>query len=228
VARLFVTPRELDLISDLSQEIIKDVVGQKVYYYKVRKDLSNVHDVYEEAEEKVFNPPVEICARVEWQQANFSTTKFGIDQNSTITVWLQYRDVMFKQLDVAAGDYVSYGDTFFEILSAKLDSTIYGQIEYSTGYVMNCKQARKGLIDKIPHGPTDESYSDEDATQKVFVQQRGFEENRLGPTGDNRALIDQGVLDLPVSNEPAEVSPRGSPARIGSSFYADEGIKEDC
>mgnify|MGYP003152510260 CR=1 FL=1 len=65
MTRLFVTPRELDLISDLSQEIIKDVVGQKVYYYKVRKDLSDVHDVYEEAQEKVFNPPVEIDARVE-------------------------------------------------------------------------------------------------------------------------------------------------------------------
>ena len=54
MARLFVTPRELDLISDLSQEIIKDVVGQKVYYYKVRKDLTKVHDVYEEAQETRF------------------------------------------------------------------------------------------------------------------------------------------------------------------------------
>jgi len=226
MARLFVTPRELDLISDLSKEIIKDVVGQKVYYYKVRKELSNVHDVYEEAENKVFNPPVEICARVEWQQANFITNKFGVDQNSTITVWLQYRDVMHKQLDVEAGDYLSYGDTFFEVLSAKLDATIYGQIEYSTGYILNCKQARKGLINKIPHGPTDESYSDADATEKVFVQQRGFKDNRLGPTGDERALIAQGKLDLPISNEPAEVSPRGATDGIGSSFYADEGIKE--
>ena len=225
MARLFVTPRELDLISDLSKEIIKDVVGQKVYYYKVRKDLSKVHDVYEESEEKVFNPPVEICARVEWNQANVTTGKFGIEENSQISVWLQYRDVMHKQLDVEAGDYVSYGATFFEILSAKLDATIYGQIEYSTGYILNCKQARKGLINKIPHGPTDESYSDEDATQKVFVQQRGFSENRLGPTGDERALIKQGKLDLPISNEPAEVSPRGATDGIGSSFYADEGIE---
>jgi len=227
MARLFVTPRELDLISDISKEIIKDVVGQKVYYYKVRRELSNVHDVYEESEQKIFNPPVEIDARVEWSQANFTTTKFGMDENSRITVWLQYRDVMYKQLDVEPGDYLSYGDTFFEVLSAVLDSTIYGQIEYSTGYILSCKQARKGLINKIPHGPTDESYSDPDATQKVFVQQRGFKENRLGPTGDERTLIAQGKLDLPISNEPAEVSPRGSDDGYGSAFYADEGIVED-
>jgi hypothetical protein len=133
---------------------------------------------------------------------------------------------MYKQLDVEAGDFLSYGDTFFEITSAILDSTIYGQVEYSTGYLMKCKQARKGLINKIPHGPTDEAYSDEDATQKVFVQQRGFKENRLGKTGDNRALIEQGKLELPISKEPAEVSPRGASPGVGSSFYADEGIRE--
>ena len=94
MARLFITPRELDLISDISQEIIKDVVGQKVYYYKVRKDLTKVHDVYEEAEEKVFNPPVEIDARVEWNQATYTTGKFGSGQMSEISVWLQYRDIM--------------------------------------------------------------------------------------------------------------------------------------
>lgn len=227
MARLFVTPRELDLISDISKEIIKDVVGQKVYYYKVRKELSKVHDVYEESEEKVFNPPVEIDARVEWNQDKVVVNNFGIEQTNKITVWLQYRDVMHKQLEVDAGDFVSYGDTFFEILTAKIDATIFGQIEYSTGYILDCKQARKGLINKVPHGPTDESYSDEDATQKVFVQQRGFKENRLGKTGDERDLIKQGKLDLPISNEPAEVSPRGDTSGVGSSFYADEGIVED-
>jgi len=74
--RLFITPRELDLISHLSQEIIKDVVGQKVYYYRVREELSDVHDVYEESENKVFDPPVEIDARVEWFQSVVSIQRY--------------------------------------------------------------------------------------------------------------------------------------------------------
>lgn len=226
MARLFVTPRELDLISDISKEIIKDVVGQKVYYYKVRRELSNVHDVYEESEVKVFDNPIEIDARVEWNQATFSTTKFGGEKYSEITVWFQYRDVIHKQIDVEAGDYLSYGDTFFEVTSAVLDGTIYGQIEYNTGFLLKCRQARKGLINKTPNGPTDESYSDPDAVQKTFVQQRGFETNRLGETGDVRTLVEQGKLDPPISNEPAEVSPRGDDSGVGSSFYADEGIED--
>ena len=46
MARLFITERELDLISDLTKEVIKDVIGQRVFYYRVREDLTQVHDVY--------------------------------------------------------------------------------------------------------------------------------------------------------------------------------------
>ena len=67
-------------------------------------------------------------------------------------------------------------------------------------------------------GPTSESYTDEDAVQTTFVQQRGFEENRLGKTGDVRDLQKNGVLDAPLTG-PAEVSPRGDPQNVGSSFY---------
>ena len=76
-------------------------------------------------------------------------------------------------------------------------------------------QARIGQIDKTPIGPTDEGYSDPDAVQKTFVQQRGFAENAEGPTGDSRALIEQGKTELPPKPAPAQVSPDG----ISSSFY---------
>jgi hypothetical protein len=66
LARLFITSREIDFISDINKELVKDIQGQKIYYYVVREDLTNVHDVYEEAPEKVFDPPIEIDARVSW------------------------------------------------------------------------------------------------------------------------------------------------------------------
>ena len=33
MSRLFITQREINFISDITKEIIKDVVGQKIYYY---------------------------------------------------------------------------------------------------------------------------------------------------------------------------------------------------
>ena len=221
MARLFITPREIDLISDINKEIVKDVIGQKVYFYKVREDLSNVHDVYEESTHKIFDPPVEIDARVEWNQSEIRTNKFGSEEYNTITVYVQYRDVLDKNLDIEEGDYLSYGNTFFEIATSVIDSIVFGEIEYSTGYKMTCKQARQGLIDKDPIGPTDEGYSDPDATQKTFVQQRGFKENRLGETGDKRALQSQGKVSKPEEG-PVEVSARGDESGISSSFYGDD------
>ena len=225
MARLFITPREIDLISDLNKEIVKDVIGQKVYYYKVREELSNVHDVYEEAIDKIFDPPINLDARIEWNQSEIRTNQFGSEEYNTITVYIQYRDVLDKQIDIEEGDYLSYGNTFFEVATSVIDSIIFGEIEYSTGYKLVCKQARKGLIDKTPIGPTDESYSDKDAVEKTFIQQRGYTENKLGPTGDVRALQQQGKLQRPPDG-PVEVSPKGDSERISSAFYGDEG--EDC
>ena len=35
MARLFITPREIDFIADIAKEITKDVIGDVIYYYKV-------------------------------------------------------------------------------------------------------------------------------------------------------------------------------------------------
>ena len=219
MARLFITPREIDLIADLTKEVNKDIVGQKIYYYKVRNDLSDVHDVYEEAVNKVFDPPVEIDCRIVWGPEETKTNNFGTEELYSISAFIQYRDMIDREIEISEGDYFSYGETFFEITSLNWQSTIFGEVEYKTGFKLIGKQARIGLIDKAPHGPTDEGYSDADAIQKVFVQQRGFAENILGPTGDTRALIEQGKLDLPPQPAPAEVSPQGAADGIGSSFY---------
>lgn len=221
MARLFITPREQDLISDLTKELIKDVVGQKIYYYTVRVDVTQIHDIYEEAIDKYFDPPIEIDAQVAWEPQTVSTTRFGSESTYTTEAYLHYKDLIDKDIDVREGDYFSYGDTFFEITSITWQSNIYGEIEYMTGVKLLGKQARQGLINKTPHGPTDEGYypGDPDAIQRTFVQQRGFAENAEGPTGDKRALIEQGKLQLPPEPAPAEVSPKGSPDEISSSFY---------
>ena len=218
MARIFITPREIDFISDITKEITKDVRDQKIYYYRVRHDLTDVHDVYEEAEEKVFDPPIEIQAMVEWEPEEVRTNRFGNEEFYTVSVYIQMRDLIDRGFEVEAGDYFSYGSIFFEITSVIVDKTIFGQIEHKTGFKVTGKQAREGQIDKFSIGPTDESFSDADSVQEEFVQKRGLPENRLGPTGDKRALIEDGKLD-PPEDGPAEV--KKDSGTIKSSFYGD-------
>jgi hypothetical protein len=70
-------------------------------------------------------------------------------------------------------------------------------------------------------GPTSEAYTDSDAVQDTFVQQRGYEHNNKGETGDVRELRKRGVLDDPISG-PKEVSSRGDSTGVGSSFYDED------
>jgi len=220
MARLFITPREIDLISDLTKEVIKDVSGQKIFYYRVREDLTSVHDVYEESENKVFDPPIEIEARVEYQPEEIRTNKFGSESSYTIEVFLHERDMLDRNIEARSGDYFSYGDTFFEITNAVTESNVYGQIEHSIGVKITGRQARKGQIDIAPLGPTSESYTDSDAVQETFVQQRGASENSLGETADKRQLQEDGVLDKPLTG-PKEISKKSDDddPLIKSSFY---------
>ena len=218
MARLFVGQREVDFFSDITKELIKDVAGQKVYYYTVREDLSDVHSFYEESMHKIFNPPIELECLVEWQPSEVRTNQFGHEQIKTIAAFLHGRDLIDRDLNIRQGDYISYGEYFFEITSLIYDKIVYGQVERVVSIKLNAKQTRIEHIFKKAIGPTYEGYLDSDSVQTTFEQQRGTTDY------DTRQLQKDGVLEKPIS-EPNKVSPDGSVKStngIGSSFYGDK------
>jgi len=218
MARLFITPREIDLINDIGKEIVKDVIGQKIYYFPISEIKTNVHDVYEEAPEKIFENPIALDALVKYEPQTIKTDRFGSEEYYAIEAYIQKRDLLDKGVKILEGDFFSYGTVFFEVITAPDSKDIFGEIEYKSFITIKGKQARKGqFISKI-FGPTSEQYADKDAVQETFVQQRGLKNNRLGPTGDTRDLRKKGVLEEPIDG-PAEVSRRGTAGRSGSSFY---------
>jgi hypothetical protein len=203
----------------VTKELIKDVSGQKLYYYRVREDISRPHDVYEESVQKFFDPPIEVDARIEYSPEEIRTNRFGTERFYTINAFIHERDMIDRDLEVQMGDYFSYGEIFFEITSAVAEVTVYGQIEHLVGMKIIGKQARIGQIDRLPLGPTFEGYKgDENSVQRTFVQQRGLADNGHGETGDKRQLRENGVLDEPIGG-PAEISPRGDDTGVSSSFY---------
>jgi len=221
MGRLFITPRELDFINDISKEIIKDVIGQKIYYFPISEIKSKVHDVYEEAVEKVFDDPIEVECLVKYNPQDIATNRFGSEESYSIEVYIQSRDILQKGIEILEGDFFSYGTTFFEVIKAPSSDTIYGQIEHKRFITITGKQSRKGQFISKVFGPTDEKYTDEDAVQDTFVQQRGFDKNSLGKTADTRDMRTKGKLEDPITGT-KEVSPKGATADDSSSFYGDE------
>lgn len=221
MSRFFFTEKEADLFSDITKELIKDVVGQKIYYYRVREDLSNVHALYEESMEKVFDPPIELECMVEWQPAEVKTTNFGTEYYRSITCYLHPRDLLDRNISVNEGDFFSFGSFFFEATSVIPEKIVFGQVERVMSYKMTGKQARVNLINKKPLGPTSEMYTDPNAVQKTFEQQRGFETDLAGnPTGDMRKLRKDGVLEEPITG--AKTVKKATATAI-SSFYDEDG-----
>jgi hypothetical protein len=212
MARLFITPREIDFISDITKEITKDVIGDKIYYYRVREDATQVHTLYEESPEKVVDPPVEIDARVQWNPKEVTSDRFGTHAMYNCEVYIHYRDMLDRNIKIVEGDFFTHGDNVFEITSYTYDKTIFGQVEHIVGFNVKGKQTRKGVVDLKIWGPTERKYTDPDAIRDTFQQQRGD-----ATMGDNRILVDQGKVDDSLHTQ-REVKKDDT----SSSFYGDE------
>lgn len=221
MSRLFITPREINFINDIAKELVKDVAGQKIYYFPISEIKSKVHDVYEESPDKIFDDPVEIECFVKYEEPQTKTDRFGSEKYYSVTVYMQSRDLLDKGIDILEGDFFSFGTLFFEVVTSPGTNVIFGQIEHGQYITITGKQSRKSNFVAKVFGPTSEQYTDDDATQETFVQQRGFAKNRLGKTADKRDLQENGVLDKPIS-EPKEISKKGDDTGAGSSFYGDD------
>jgi len=219
MARLFLTPRELNFISDITKEIVKDVIGQKIIYYPISEIRTKTHGVYNEAIKKIYDNPIIVDALVNNEfQTETKIDKFGVDAQYKVEVYIQHRDLVEKGINVSIGDYFSFSDIFYEITERSFMRNIYGMPEHKDGIRIVGMKARKGLFDAPVIGPTDISYTDQDAVQETFVQQRGIDNDPNNPNGDVRDLVRRGVLDEPLSGQ-KEVSPAGDTTGAGSGFY---------
>ena len=216
MSRLFITNRELNFISDVTKEIVKDVIGQKIYYYPISEIKTKTHDVYNEALKKVYDNPIILDALVDNSfQTETKLDKFGIDAQYKIEVFLQHRDLVDKGIDVNIGDFFSFSSIFYEITDRTFMRNIYGLPEHKDGIKLVGLMSREGLFNTTLMGPTDIKFSDSNAIQDEFKQQRGEKYDSEGNlTGDHRDLIENGTLDSP-SDGPREIKKTEN----GSSFY---------
>lgn len=220
MSRLFITQRELNFISDITKEIIKDVIGQKIFLYPISELKTQTHGVYSEALKKVYDNPIALDCLVDNNfQTDTKIDKFGVDAQYKIEAYLQYRDLVDKGINISIGDFFSFSDVFYEITDKTFMRNIYGLPEHKDGVKIVGTKAREGLFTAPVVGPTDISRPEADAIQDTFVQQRGESLDKNGElTGDKRELFENGVLDKPPAG-PKEVSSSGDASHAGSAFY---------
>lgn len=142
---LFTGKKEKDLAKQIGDEVLERVVGQQVLYYPISVEHTKFHEVYGEAIEKNFLSPVRVYVLVDWEGLKTETGKFGVDRRSEITVHFHKRRLTEDQdLYVREGDFVLYGEIYYEIVSLDEPKQMYGQIDARYEVTAKCTRAREG------------------------------------------------------------------------------------
>ena len=145
---LFVGKKERDLVKQVNDELIERVIGQQIVYYAVSLDHSNFHDLYGEAIEKTFYPPVRVYALIEKEETATAFTNYGIDKVANITVHFHKRRLVEDQdLYVREGDFIQYDSQYYEIAELSQPRYLFGQDGHRFEIKATCRKAREGVFD---------------------------------------------------------------------------------
>jgi hypothetical protein len=145
---LFLGEKERDLVKQVNDEIIERVVGQQVLYFAIDIEHTNYHPIYGEAMEKTFLPPIRVHALVEYQGLETAYLEgIGVDKMLKISVKFHKRRLTEDQdLFVREGDFVRYGNIFYEIAKLNEPKLLFGQPEHRFEIQADCIRARDGLF----------------------------------------------------------------------------------
>lgn len=190
---------------------MKDINGQFIYYYSVSPLLTQIHDVYDEAIEKIFNLPIKLDCLVGQPEREQPVNKWGIETAAKVEVLIQARDLIDKEIELVTGDFFIYGEEVFEVLNVIQIGDIFGQAEYNVYWKMTAKSVRSGRfdIDTFKKLLEDKKSFKDSNVNKTFEQQRGLPEtDNNGATGDVRQVrerLKENMADIALNEGPRVV-----------------------
>lgn len=145
---MFFGEKEKDLVKQINDEIIERVVGQQVLYFPIDVESTDFHPIYGEAIEKNFLHPIRVFALVEFQGVETSDMEnIALDKATKIKVNFHKRRLTEDQnLFVREGDFVRFGEIFYEIVKLIEPKILFGQPESRFEVGAECIRARDGLF----------------------------------------------------------------------------------
>lgn len=145
---MFLGRPERDLVKQINDEIAERVIGQQVLYYSIDMENTESHPLYGEAITKNYLPPVRVYVLIDWEGVETVTDAFGIDRRSRITVHFHKRRISEDQdLWVQEGDFIKYGEQYYEITELNEPRELWGQVDHKLEISAKCIRAREGLFD---------------------------------------------------------------------------------
>ena len=144
---LFLGQKEKDLVKQVNDEIIERVIGQTIIYYPISVEHTNFHALYGEAINKTFLPPVRVNALVKWEGQETTQDVHTLDKRTKITINFHKRRLTEDQdLFVREGDFVLFGNQFYEITKLAEPRLLFGDAFQRFEISGICVRARENLF----------------------------------------------------------------------------------
>lgn len=144
MSRLFITDREVNFINLINKELIQKVIGEVIDYYAIDLKRSKVDDLYNEATQKVWSPPVQVNALVDYDNPQSESKSEGVDSKYTLNVYLHQQELQDRNVQPREGDFVEFGEIFYEVASATQPQLIFGQVNNMMMTKLTCVVSREG------------------------------------------------------------------------------------
>lgn len=173
---IFRSNKDIEFIIKINQELIEKVIGEKVTYYPISKKFSEVN-FYNESRKKIFDPPVEVYALVNWKDQDVKTSKFGQDVVYNLDVSILKKHLLDINLEPTEGDMIEYDDVKFEITSITSPMQIFGKAGHDIGYLLKCRSVRQGSFDSVISGVIDQpkrTYPDEPMSSSFYYSSTNY------------------------------------------------------
>ena len=151
---MFLGKKERDLVKQVNDELSERVFGQPIAYYSISLEDTNFNTTYGEAINKISLPPIRVYAyvQVDNEQTN---ERYGYEYETSLVIYFSEKRITEDQdLYVRVGDFVQYGDQFYEIARTYDDTRYYfGQVEHKFQIAAECIRSREGVF-KVKRSPT--------------------------------------------------------------------------
>lgn len=140
---LFIGPKERAFFDSVNKELLQRIIGQKIIYYSVSIEHTNVDELYNEAISKTVFTPVEINALIDFNEPVQSTTNYSIDTRYTISVYIHDKELRERNIEPQVGDFLKHGRVFYELKTVTRPQMTFGQIENMVMTKLECVVSRE-------------------------------------------------------------------------------------
>jgi hypothetical protein len=126
MAAMFGRSRDIDMFSNINNELLGQVIEQKVGYYQVVLD-ETPSNLYGENENKTFRGPVLLNCLLERGNTESSNDDFGVDTTRTLTVRFFKPHLIKANVVPNIGDIILWNEDYYEIDNVNENQLVVGK-----------------------------------------------------------------------------------------------------